>query len=130
MTIIFISIFISFLLIYIAKVPIAYAMYKLDNKYDNSYPRDQQARLTGWGKRALAAHLNSLEGFPAFAVATIIALFAYADTTIIQILCGTYIIARIFYLIFYWMDWNLARSTVWGIGIISVTGLFVSAIFA
>jgi uncharacterized MAPEG superfamily protein len=52
MTIIYASIFFSFLLIYIAKIPVAYAMYKLDNKYDNSYPRDQQARLTGWGKRA------------------------------------------------------------------------------
>jgi|JI9StandDraft_1071089.scaffolds.fasta_scaffold736039_1 uncharacterized MAPEG superfamily protein len=130
MTIIYASIFISFLLIYIAKIPVAYAMYKLDNKYDNSYPRDQQARLTGWGKRALSAHLNTIEGFPAFATATILALFSYADTSLIQILCAIYILARIFYLIFYWIDWNKSRSTVWGIGIISVAGLFLSALFA
>ena len=34
------------------------AMAQLPEGYDDKNPRDQQARLSGWGKRALPAHAN------------------------------------------------------------------------
>ena len=51
-------------LIYVSKIPVAIAMAKLDGRYDNHHPRAQQARLTGFGARALAAHQNAIEAFP------------------------------------------------------------------
>jgi len=45
MTILILCLFIALLLPYIAKLPVAYAMNKLDG-YDNSHPRNQQANLT------------------------------------------------------------------------------------
>lgn len=48
--------------------PVARAMAEEGGgRYDNHHPRAQQARLTGFGARALAAHLNSIEAFPLFA---------------------------------------------------------------
>ena len=73
MSIPFWCIFISALLIFIAKAPLARAMKQEGGQYDNHHPRAQQARLTGFGARALAAHQNSFEAFPLFAVAVLMA---------------------------------------------------------
>jgi uncharacterized MAPEG superfamily protein len=48
MSIPFWCVFISALLIFIARIPVAKAM-KEQGGYDNQLPREQQARLTGWG---------------------------------------------------------------------------------
>ncbi|TGN08150.1 MAPEG family protein [Leptospira ilyithenensis] len=66
MTIPYVCILFSLLLIYINKIPVSLAMAKEEGGSDNHYPRDQQARLTGIGKRALGAHQNSIEAFPVF----------------------------------------------------------------
>ena len=64
----------AFLLTYLTKAPLAMAMAKeSESGYDNRNPRDQQARLSGWGKRSLAAHQNSFEVTPVFAAAVIAA---------------------------------------------------------
>ena len=44
--------------------------------YNNHNPRDQQADLEGWGKRALSAHLYGFEGFAPFAAAVFVAHLA------------------------------------------------------
>ena len=64
----------------VAKVPVAMAM-KQEGAYDNHLPREQQARLSGWGKRALAAHLNAFEAFPVFAAAVLVAHVGGGDAT-------------------------------------------------
>ena len=55
MNILIICLFIAMLLPYLAKMPVAVAMAKLGG-YDNAHPRAQQAKLTGFGARALAGH--------------------------------------------------------------------------
>ena len=62
MSIPFWCVFISALLIYVAKIPVAKAMNE-QGGYDNHLPRQQQAQLTGFGARALAAHQNCFEAF-------------------------------------------------------------------
>lgn len=64
-------IFLAFLLTHASKVPVAVAQArqaKAEGKtYDNKHPRAQQAKLTGWGARALAGHKNAFENFAPFA---------------------------------------------------------------
>lgn len=125
----FFCIFIAFILNYLTKIPVAMAMAKAPNGYDNHLPREQQALLTGLGKRALGAHLNSFEIFPAFASSVIVAHIAKVDPTTLTILSVVFVISRIMYWICYLLDQSTLRSTIWGIGIVCVTILFFKAIF-
>lgn len=60
MTILIICLFIAMVLPIVAKIPVAIAMNNAGG-YDNNHPRAQQAKLTGFGARALAAHQNAFE---------------------------------------------------------------------
>ena len=112
------SVMFSALLIYLAKIPVAIAMAKLDGRYDNHHPRAQQARLTGSGARALAAHQNAIEAFPLFAAGVLAALWAGADATLVNSLCLVFIAARVLYTLCYWYDLDKLRSLIWGVGLI------------
>ncbi|MCC5814246.1 MAG: MAPEG family protein [Leptospira sp.] len=125
MTIYFLCVLIAFLLNYLPKVPTAWFMNKVDSGYDNRYPRDQQAKLTGMGKRALGAHLNSFEIFPAFAAAVIIAHITGANVEILNYLSIAFVVSRIFYIAFYLLNLHLIRSTVWTIGFGIVIWIFL-----
>ena len=60
MTTLLTCLLIAMLLPYLAKGPVAIAMAKLGG-YDNSHPREQQSKLTGYGARAVAGHQNAFE---------------------------------------------------------------------
>ena len=60
--------FIGALLPYFSKIPVAIAMHR-NGGYDNRHPRQQQAQLTGFGARALAAHQNAFEALIIFGIA-------------------------------------------------------------
>ncbi|UTA47850.1 MAPEG family protein [Simiduia sp. 21SJ11W-1] len=107
------------LMIVISKAPVAVAMARLDGRYDNRNPRAQQARLEGFGARALAAHQNTIEAFPVFAAGVLAALWAGADGLWTNALSVTFVVARIGYLVLYWYDWDKVRSLVWGVGLLS-----------
>lgn len=125
MTIAFTCVFAAFLLCMISKGPVAYAMKMQPKGYDNRHPRDQQAALEGWGRRALAAHMNSFEAFPAFAAAVIVAHLAGADPTWATRLSVVFVVARVSYIILYIANAHVWRSLVWGIGWFSTAFLFV-----
>ncbi|SDG26477.1 Uncharacterized conserved protein, MAPEG superfamily [Pseudomonas benzenivorans] len=111
-------IFISALLIFLAKAPVARAMQQESGVYDNHHPRSQQARLTGFGARALAAHLNSFEAFPLFAVGVLMAHVTQTHGVLVDGLAVTFVLARVLYLLCYWADWHWQRSLVWGVGLL------------
>lgn len=117
------------LLIILTKAPVAVAQQKAGG-YDNAHPRDQQARLTGWGRRALAAHQNQLESFPIFAAGALVASFAAVDQSTAGTLGLVYIAARIAYVICYLMNIHILRSIVWAIGIIASLALICSPAWA
>ena len=125
MTIPFICVFLAFLLTFLSKGPVALAMAHQPRGYDNRHPRDQQAALAGWGRRALAAHLNSFEAFPAFAAAVLVAAAAGADPVWTSRLAIGFVVARALYLPLYIADLHLLRSAVWTIGLAATVGLFV-----
>lgn len=117
MSIPFWCVFIAALLIYAAKLPVMRAMNAEAGGYDNHHPRAQQARLTGLGGRAYAAHLNSFETFPLFAVGVLMAHGANAVGLWVDLLAVLFVVSRVLYLVLYWCDLAWQRSLVWAVGL-------------
>ncbi|KNH20846.1 membrane protein [Pseudomonas syringae] len=128
MSIPFWCVFISALLIYVAKIPVAKAMNE-QGGYDNHLPRQQQAQLTGFGARALAAHQNSFEAFLLFAVGVLMAHTTQTTGWLIDTLAIIFVIARIIYLLCYWADLAWQRSLVWFVGLVCSLLLMISPTF-
>ncbi|NCO18721.1 MAG: MAPEG family protein [Gammaproteobacteria bacterium] len=115
-------------MILLTKVPVAMAMARMPGGYDNHHPRAQQARLEGFGARALASHQNMLEAFPIFAAGVLAALVAGADGQWTTLLALVFIAARIAYTILYLADFHILRSLSWGAGFGASLGLMVLAL--
>ena len=128
MSIPFWCVFISALLIYLARIPVAKAM-KEQGGYDNHLPRQQQAQLTGFGARALAAHQNSIEAFILFAVGVLMAHTTQTAGWLIDSLAIIFVITRVIYLLCYWADLAWQRSLVWFIGLVCCLLLMISPTF-
>jgi len=118
MTILLWCLFISALLPFIAKIPVAYAMKKL-GRYDNNHPREQQSKLTGFGARALAAHQNAFESLIIFSIAILTAITTHTLGNFIQQLAIIHVIARILYNITYLYNIGTLRSIIWFVGLLS-----------
>ena len=118
-------IFIAALLNIGSKIPTALAMLKQPKGYDNRHPREQQKRLESWGARGLAAHQNTMEGFPIFAAGMLVMLINSPESSYINTLGYTYLISRVLYIVLYVADIHLLRSLVWGVGFVASLALFV-----
>ncbi|BAU75078.1 MAPEG family protein [Metapseudomonas furukawaii] len=114
------------LLIYIAKIPVAKAMKEEGRGYDNHHPRAQQARLTGFGARALAAHQNTIEAFPLFAAGVLVAHVTQTQGWFVETLALLFVVTRVLYLFLYWNDKATLRSLVWGVGLLCCLLLMLS----
>lgn len=117
----------AFALNYLTKLPVAVAMAKEGKGYDNKSPREQQARLTGWGKRALAAHQNSFEVAPLFAAGVLIGHVTQGNPGLSSLLAVTFIVSRFVYTGLYLANLSSFRSAVWGIGILCSFGIGLSS---
>ena len=125
MTTPFVCVFAAFLLCMVTKAPVALAMNRKPGGYDNRHPRDQQSDLEGWGRRALAAHLNSFEAFPGFAAAVIVAHLAAADPVWSSWIAVVFVVSRIAYTALYLANVHVWRSLVWSIGWGATVLLFI-----
>ena len=128
MTIIISSVIFAALLIILSKIPVAIAMSKEKEGYNNRIPRKQQATLSDFGQRALGAHINTIEAFPLFAVGVCLALVSQANTVTLQNLCVFFCCARVAYLICYWIDFDKLRSVIWSMGFGACLWLMVLAL--
>ena len=117
----------AWLLVYASKLPLAVAMQRAGG-YDNHHPRAQQAALTGWGARALAAHQNGFETFAPFAVAVLVAHLAGASTPVVDALAVTFVASRVVYVGCYVADLASLRSAVWTVGWLVTLGLFLAPV--
>ena len=97
---------------YLAKMPLAIAMSK-ESRYDNKNPRQQQARLTGFGARTLAAHQTSFEALIIFGVAIAVVLATNTTTATVEYLAITHIVARVIYCVMYYINQDKLRSLSW-----------------
>lgn len=92
----------------------------------NHDPRALLDSLSGLGRRANNAQLNSFEVTPAFAAAVIIAhLVGGAEQVLLDQLAVAFILSRVLYFICYLADWAPLRSLVWFVGMGLIISLFV-----
>jgi uncharacterized MAPEG superfamily protein len=127
-TIPLVCVFLAFLLIYLPKIPLSVAMAKSPGGYNNRQPRDQQAALEGWARRAAAAHANGFESFAPFAAAVFTAHLGGVDADTSAILAIVHVAARTIYPVAYIAGIHILRSTVWSIGFGATVGLFILGI--
>ena len=113
-----ISLFIATLMPMLAKVPLAYAMHQMGG-YNNRNPRGQQAKLSGFGARAKAAHENCFEALIMYAPGVLAVLALEVATEFAQYCAMAFVFSRFVYLMMYWIDQHLMRSIFWGVGFIS-----------
>ena len=125
MSVPFLCILAAFLVVLGSKIPVAVAMARRPSGYDNHNPRDQQAALDGWGRRAVAAHLNGFEAFPPFAAAVLVAVLAGGDPLWTARLAVLFVAARVVYVALYILDLSTLRSVVWSLGFGATVALFV-----
>lgn len=116
---------IGFALVFAPKIPLSMAMARQPEGYDNAQPRDQQARLTGWGRRAAAAHANGFESFPAFAAGVLASHVTQASPHWAAIFAIAYVVSRTLYVFAYVGGVATARSLVWTVGFASSLALMI-----
>lgn len=129
MTVPFLCVLLAFLLIYAAKVPVIVAQMRAPGGLDNRHPRDQQAQLDGWGKRALGAHHNAIEAFPPFAAGVFVAHLGGAPERTTAPLAIAFIVVRVVYEALYLANLASARSAVWAVGLSLTAALYLSPWF-
>ena len=95
--------------------------------YDNHDPRAWLARQEGWRARADAAQSNSLEAFPFFAAAVVLALQAGVDADTVAQWAWLFVGLRLVYIFCYVTDRATVRSIVWMLGLAVVIRLYVLA---
>jgi len=128
MTLPFWCVLLAYAVTYGTKIPVAVAMAREGRGYDNRNPREQQARLTGWGKRAVAAQNNGFEVSAFFAACVFVGHLSGGDPRWSGILAVTFVVSRIVYVILYLTDQASLRSLVWGSGIAAGAGIALSGI--
>jgi uncharacterized MAPEG superfamily protein len=87
--------------------------------FNNHEPRNQQAKLTGLGARALGAHNNSFEALLLFTAAVFIAHTTGVDPGLAGRLSVAFVTFRVAYIALYLLDKPSARSTVWVFGFVT-----------
>lgn len=115
-TVAVICLIIAAAMIALTEFPVAWARKKQQGVYDNRNPRMQQARLTGYGARALGAHQNTIEAFPIFAAGVLLAIIAGVDSGWLTFLTLLFTGARLVYMAAYLADVHLLRSLSWMVG--------------
>jgi uncharacterized MAPEG superfamily protein len=125
----YLLIFLAALFIYVPRLFVAREQARMPEGYDNANPREQQARLGAVGRRANAAHQNSIEAFPLFAAAILACRVAKVDLLATVVLGAIFVVARAIYIWCYVTDEPSMRSAVWGIGLLANCALFLYPIF-
>ncbi len=80
--------------------------------------------------RAVRAHGNSNESLPTFLLITIFALAIGAHPGALNTLVMVFVCARAGHMLCYYLDWRIARSISFGVGLIAMAGLLVAGVLA
>ncbi|MEZ9200444.1 MAPEG family protein [Shewanella sp. 10N.286.54.B9] len=126
MTTLLTCLLIAMLLPYLAKGPVAVAMAKLGG-YDNSHPREQQSKLTGYGARAVAGHQNAFESLLIFGIAALTVMATNNVNAVVEVAAIVHVVARMAYQILYLKDKGTLRSLSWFVAIIASFTVFCQA---
>lgn len=115
-------------LIYLPFLVVGFARAKVG--YDTQAPRAMFDKLPPYAQRATWAHQNAFETFMPFTAA---ALMAYVTGQTSELVAGSaiaFIVARLFYPLFYILNVPLARSLMYAIGSTSTIILFVVSLLS
>lgn len=118
----------AYALIYLPRQVVGAEMKKQAGGYNNNDPRAQQATLEGRGRRALAAHNNSIEAFAPFGVAIVAAIQRTARLELVVACALAFALVRTIYVLAYIADKANLRSGMWSLGIAATGVLMVAAI--
>lgn len=121
--------FLTGLLHMLTKIPLIKAQNATEAGYDNNNPRAQQAALTGWGSRALAAHENQIESFPLFAAGVLVATLSGSTSAFVDYLAILFVACRVIFFYLYLKDIAGIRSLVWLVGYFSTLALLLSPLW-
>jgi uncharacterized MAPEG superfamily protein len=114
---------IAAVLIYVPFILVGLARFRVG--YDQSAPRAMLNKLPPYAQRATWAHENAFESFTLFAPAVLMA-YVTGQTSGWSLLAAiAYVVARLFYSVFYILDWPQLRSLMFGIGSLGIFTLFV-----
>lgn len=97
---------------------------KVGAPIDNRLPRDSADALIGYRRRAFAAHLNTFEAFPFFAIAVLAAQTQGGSQMHIDQLALGWIGLRIAYFVLYLGNLAALRSLVWAVGAVVAVAIF------
>jgi uncharacterized MAPEG superfamily protein len=126
----YLSLILAVLLAYWPRAVAGQAMNAMPGGYDNHHPRDQQARLDGKGRRALAAHLNGMEALPVFGIGVLAAAQRHVSIRVQLLCCALFVLARLVYVLAYLHDKASLRSGMFGLGMLVCFVLLGCAAFA
>jgi uncharacterized MAPEG superfamily protein len=126
----YLSLILAVLLAYWPRAVVGQAMNAMPGGYDNHHPREQQARLEGKGRRALAAHLNGMEALPVFGIAVLAAAQRHVSIGVQLVCCAIFVLARGVYILAYLNDKASLRSGMFGLAMLVCFVLLGFAVFA
>ncbi|WP_072620176.1 MAPEG family protein [Spirulina major] len=110
------------ILVYLPFGVVAYG--RLKGGADLSAPRAMLDRLPDYAKRATWAHQNSFEALIVYGAAAFMAYVTGVEAAGAGYAAIAFLIARFFYILFYILDVPLARSLMFGIGMICSITLY------
>ncbi len=126
----YVSLILALVLAYWPRSVAGKAMMELPGGYDNHGPRDQQAKLEGKGRRALAAHQNGMEALLVFGIAVLAAAQRDVSSAVLIACCVVFLAARLTYVLAYLNDKASLRSGMFGLGMLACFVLLGFALFA
>jgi uncharacterized MAPEG superfamily protein len=122
------AIFVAFLLVYLPFFVVGYG--RLQVGYDMSAPRAMFDKLPPFAQRATWAHQNSFEAFMLFSAAALSAYVTGQDSQLASASAMIFVVARLFYSVFYILNIPLARSLMFAVGSTCISVLFILSLLA
>ena len=120
------SIAVAAFLVYFPYIVVAITRFQVG--FDISAPRATFDTLPDYGKRATWAHQNSWEAFILYGAAALMAYVTHQDSpTVVNCAIG-FIVARLFYSIFYIINIPIGRSLMFGVGSVAIFTLMSMSI--
>ncbi|KAG2378381.1 hypothetical protein C9374_008524 [Naegleria lovaniensis] len=133
----YIALLIAFAYTMTSKLPVILGQIIEGNgKLDNSTPREQQARMTGFGSRADGAHKNAFEALTGFGIIVAVTLFrigSNTDARSLELAASLvkesifFVIARTIFQVWYPLGLpSFVRTIIWAFGWMSVLQLYIN----
>jgi uncharacterized MAPEG superfamily protein len=121
-----ISIGVAAALIYLPYLLVVFGRFKVG--FDVGAPRASFDKLPDYAKRANWAHQNSIETFPPYAAAALMAYATQQNTGAVAHSALAFLVARFLFSIFYIINFPIGRSLMFGIGSFATATLMIISI--